>query len=197
VDRYARAAQAIEEFLRALGYESKGELVGTGERVAQAWLDELVSGEGKDARAPLRDGSLSLGDGPHGPVLLRNVAVATMCPHHLLPSHGHATVAYRPRRLAAGLGAIAQMIDLSARRLALQETLTQSIANALHEGLDAEGSFCHLAMTHTCFVVRGERQDASVVESMAFAGSFAADERPLALALFGGAPAAPTGSGTP
>ena len=187
MSRHAKAAQAIEEFLRALGYANEGELVGTGQRVAEAWLDELIVGEGKDARQPLRDGSLSLGPGPHGPVLLRSLAVATMCPHHLLPSHGHATVGYRPREKAAGLGAIAQAVELSARRLTLQETLTQAVADVLLEGLEAEGSFCHMRMVHTCFVTRGERKDSAIVETLAFAGSFATHDRPLALALLAGA----------
>ncbi len=185
--RHARAAQAIEEFLRALGYANEGELVGTGQRVAEAWLDELVAGEGRDATQPLRNGGLALGPGPHGPVLLRNLAVATMCPHHLLPSHGYATVGYRPRVKAAGLGAIAEAVEISARRLTLQETLTQAIADVLLAGLECEGSFCHMRMVHTCFVTRGERKDSAIVETLAFAGSFANGEKPLALALLAGA----------
>ncbi|MBL8741667.1 MAG: GTP cyclohydrolase I [Myxococcales bacterium] len=191
MSRHARAAQAIEEFLRALGYANEGELVGTGQRVAEAWLDELVAGEGKDARQPLREGSLGLGPGPHGPVLLWNLAVATMCPHHLLPSHGYATVGYRPREKAAGLGAIAQAVEIAARRLTLQETLTQTIADVLLEGLEAEGAFCHMRMVHTCFITRGERKDSATVETMAFAGSFAGHDRPLALGLLAGATSEP------
>ncbi len=124
-------------------------------------------------------------------MLLRNLAVATMCPHHLLPSHGYATVGYRPRAKAAGLGAIAQAVELSARRLTLQETLTQSIADALSDGLEAEGAFCHLRMVHTCFITRGERKDAAIVETLAFSGSFAGEERSVALALLAGATSAP------
>ncbi len=178
-----RAARAIDEFLLALGYRIEGELVGTGQRVAEAWARELVSAEGLDPTEPLRAGALDLGPGSHSAVVLRDLAVATMCPHHLLPSHGRATVIYQPRARAAGLGAIAQAIDLCARRLTLQETLTQTVADVLLQGLEAEGSLCLISLVHTCFVARGERQASSVVETMATAGSFAGADRELALTL--------------
>lgn len=177
------AADAVEAFLRALGYEISGELVGTGRRVADAWLDELVSGEGSDPAAILREGSLDMGSGPHSVVVLREVAIATMCPHHLLPSHGRATIGYLPARAAAGLGAIARAADACSRRLSLQETLSESIVSALMRGLDAHGAFCKLELVHTCFVARGERQSSSVVETLALRGVFAEEQRALALAL--------------
>lgn len=191
-----RAAKAIEEFLRALGYTLDGELAGTGRRVADAWVDELVSGEGVDVAAVLKAGSLDLGEGEHGVVVLRDVAIATMCPHHLLPSHGRATIGYLPRRLAAGLGAIAQAADHCARRLALQEILGQDIATAMVKGLDAHGAFVRLELVHTCFVARGERQTGSVIDTLALQGVFASSMRDVALAMCSGRSAAPR-SGEP
>jgi GTP cyclohydrolase I len=178
-----QAARAIEDFLRAIGHEPIGELEGTGQRVADAWIDELLCGRGVDPVALLREGSLDLGAGPHGPVVLRDLAVTTICPHHLLPAFGRATIGVVPRRRAAGLGVLAQAVDALARRLTLQEQLGEHIARALSDGLDAEGAFCRLVLTHTCFVSRGERQAGSVVESLALEGCFATDRRDLALAL--------------
>lgn len=183
MNKRERAAKAIEEFLDALGYRSEGELVGTGERVADAWIDELVSGEHIDPVALLEEGSLDLGPGPHGVVVLRKLAVAAMCPHHLLPSLGEATVGYVPRRRAAGLGAIAKVVEVCSRRLVLQERLGVHIASALSEGLDAEGAFCRLRLTHTCFSVRGERQSEAIVETLSTTGSFDRDGGALAVAL--------------
>ncbi len=183
----ARAARAVEEFLRALGHEIEGELDGTGERVADAWIDELLSGEDRDPIAILRAGSLDLGDGPHGAVLLRDIKTSTVCPHHLLPSHGTATIAYAPVRRAAGLGALAEVVQTLARRLTLQETLGEAIADAFVEGLGARGALCQLELTHTCFVARGERQVGATVTTLALAGSFREEDRALALALLGGA----------
>ncbi len=177
------AAQAIEAFLRAIGYEISGELVGTGRRVADAWVDELVCGEGSDAAAILRAGALDMGSGPHSVVVLRDVAIATMCPHHLLPSHGRATIGYLPARLAAGLGAIAQAADACSRRLCLQESLGEAIVSALTRGLEAHGAFCKLELVHTCFSARGERQAGSIVETLSLRGVFAEEKLDLALAL--------------
>src|SRR5688500_4596300 len=92
-----RAARAIDEFLRALGYELRGELEGTGRRVADAWIDELVAGTRTDPRTLLAAGAIEAGPGPHGVVVLRGIRVATMCPHHLLPAHGTATVGFLPK----------------------------------------------------------------------------------------------------
>ena len=177
-----KAARAIEEFLVALGHRLEGELEGTGERVANAWCDELLSGEDHDPLTILASGSLDLGEGPHGLVVLRDLATSTMCPHHLLPGHGVATIAYLPRRKAAGLGTLSEMVQALARRLTLQETLGEDIAKALLEGLDAKGSLCQLDLTHTCFVARGERQSGSVVSTLSLAGTFAGPDRDLALA---------------
>lgn len=196
----ARAARAIEEFLRAMGHEPAGELAGTGERVAEAWDVDLLAGEGVELAALLRDGSIELGEGPHGLVGLRGVNVASMCPHHLLPSHGRASIAYVPGRQAAGLGTIAQVIHAAARRLVLQETLGADVARALCDGLGARGALCRLELVHTCLAARGERQAAATVDTIAFAGTLAeaGEDRSAALAWLGarGADDAAAGSGS-
>jgi GTP cyclohydrolase IA len=181
-----RLRRAVAEMLAALGHRELGELEGTPERVADAWIDELLSGEQLDPLEALRGSKIELGPGPHGAVVLRRLRVATMCPHHLLPSLGSATIAYLPRERAAGLGALAQVVDTLSRRLTLHETLGESIANTLFEGLEAEGALCHLALRHSCFSARGEREAEAVVETLALTGSFVDRDRPLALGLLGG-----------
>ena len=183
-----RAARAVEELLAALGYDLVGELEGTPERVASAWIDELVSGEVLDPIAILRDGSIALAKADHGVVVLRGISVATMCPHHLLPSHGTCTVAYIPGAKAAGLGALAGAVHALSRRLTLQESLGQLVADALVEGLEARGALCKLDLTHTCFVARGERESGSVLSTLALAGSFVDGDRDLALAMLSAPP---------
>src|SRR5882672_3036698 len=106
IDRKA-AARAIEDFLRALGHEPTGDLAGTGERVADAWADDLLEGDAIDAGALLREGAMDAEDGEAGLVVVRDIAVATMCPHHLLPALGSALVAYLPGPRIAGIGTIA------------------------------------------------------------------------------------------
>lgn len=173
IDRRA-AARAIEDFLRALGHEPEGELAGTGERVADAWADDLLEGEAIDAAALLREGALDLDAEGSGLVLVRDLAVTTMCPHHLLPAHGTATVAYLPGARVAGIGTIARVVDVLARRLTLQERISDEVVALLVHELGARGALCRLALTHSCLIARGERKTGSVVETLAVAGTFAA-----------------------
>ncbi len=179
----ARAARAIDEFLRALGHEPRGELEGTAARVAEAWDADLLSGEGVDLAALISEAAIDLGPGEQGLVGLRGIDVASMCPHHLLPSHGRAMVLYAPGRKAAGLGTIAQLVHAAARRLVLQETLGALVAEALVDGLGARGALCQLSLTHTCLAARGERQAGARVETIAFRGSFGESGADRAAAL--------------
>lgn len=187
VDRKA-AARAIEDFLRALGHEPMGELAGTGERVADAWADDLLEGEAIDAAALLREGSLAIDAADAGLVVLRDLAVTTMCPHHLLPAHGTALVAYLPGRRIAGIGTIAHVVDVLSRRLALQEQIGADVTALLVNELGARGAICRLALTHSCLIARGERKHGAVVETIAVAGSCAeiSMDRDLAFAALGG-----------
>ena len=162
IDRRA-AARAIEDFLRALGHEPEGELAGTGERVADAWADDLLEGEAIDAAALLREGALELDAEGSGLVLVRDLAVTTMCPHHLLPAHGTATVAYLPGARVAGIGTIARVVDVLAHRLTLQERISDDVVALLVRELGARGALCRLTLTHSCLIARGERDTGSIV----------------------------------
>src|ERR1700689_3699831 len=115
MDREA-AARAIEAFLVALGRDPARdpELAGTGERVARAWAGGPFSGYAVDVDALLAENVLA---GTSDLVVVRDVPVCTVCPHHLTPSIGEATVAFAPDRHLLGLGAGAQLVDAFARRL--------------------------------------------------------------------------------
>ena len=191
IDREA-AARAIEDFLRALGHEPEGDLAGTGERVADAWADDLLEGEAIDAAAVLREGSIAIDADGAGLVVVRDLAVTTMCPHHLLPAMGTGLVAYLPGDRVAGIGTIAHVLDALSRRLTLQERIGADVAAMLVRELGARGALCRLALTHSCLSARGERNSGAIVETLAVAGSFAtaSPDRELALAAIGraGAP---------
>lgn len=187
VDRKA-AARAIEEFLRALGVELTGELEGTGERVADAWADDLLEGEAIDAAAVLREGALDADADGAGLVVVRDLSITTMCPHHLLPAHGTALVAYLPGDRIAGIGTIAHVVDVLARRLTLQERIGADVTALLVHELGARGALCRLALTHSCLIARGERKFGAVVETIAVSGTFAhsGPDRDLAFAALAG-----------
>jgi GTP cyclohydrolase I len=183
IDRSA-AARAIEDFLRALGHEIEGDLVGTGERVADAFADDLLEGESLDAAALVREGAMPTGPHERGLVVVRELYVTTMCPHHLLPGHGKGLVAYLPGDRVAGIGTIARVLDALSRRLTLQERIGGQMVELLVNELGARGALCKLALTHTCLIARGGRKEGAVVETIALAGLFAdpTPERDLALA---------------
>jgi GTP cyclohydrolase I len=168
VDREA-AARAVEAFLRAIGRDPdhEAELVGTGARVAAAYLDELCDGYAKDAATLLRS---NLVGGTTSIVVLRDFAVATMCPHHLMSASGAATVAFAPNGKLVGVGALAELVDVFAHRLTLQETIGERVVGALAAELDVRWAACRIALTHGCLVARGERKHGAVVETVAFTG---------------------------
>lgn len=181
-----RAAKAIDEFLDAMGLGNDRAVVGTGERVAEAWSEDLLAGYAVDTARLLTDESF-ITDRPGALVLLRDVSVATTCPHHLMPAIGTATIAYLPGRRVAGLGTLVRTLHAFARRLTLQEEIGQSFVDALHTHLHARGAACVLRLTHTCLAARGERET-SVVETLATSGCMSPGEpdASLLLALLGG-----------
>jgi GTP cyclohydrolase IA len=191
VDRQ-QVQRAIEMLLSALGrgQEDHPELEGTPARVAALWADDLLDGYDVDVAELVRRESLPQAPGA-GLVLLRGLAVSTVCPHHLLPSRGTADVVYAPGVAIVGLGTIGRVVDAFAHRFALQETIAQGVAASLVTHLGARGAGCRLAMSHTCLTIRGERQTDAVVETLSFAGSFSdpgPEQTLAALALTGHSP---------
>ncbi len=172
VDR-DRAKRGIEEFLRGLGYDpaSDPDLATTSERVVDAWTRDLLAGEAIDVPAVLRDHSSPVGSGDKGAVAVRNLATVAVCPHHLMPAIGSATVIYIPGNRIAGLGAVARVVDAFARRLVLQEMIGEQVARALVDHLGARGAVCRLSMLHSCLVARGERKHDARVDTVALCGT--------------------------
>ena len=187
------AERAIADFLRALGHEAQGELAQTPGLVAQAWTEELLSGYKLDPARILREGAVPIEPGQGSIVALRGLAVSTVCPHHLLPAHGDATVIYLPDDRVAGFGAIARALDALTRRLTFQERAGTAMAKLVVAELGARGALCSLRLAHTCLQARGPRQAAALVDSVAFAGCFAepGPDREAALCVLGQSPDAP------
>jgi GTP cyclohydrolase IA len=172
VDRSA-AEQAIRSFLRALGHDPDGnpELSQTPSLVTEAFANDLLSGYTVDVRALLSSESAPLGEkGPRGLVIVRDVDVTTICPHHLLPAMGRALVAYFPGDRIIGIGTLAKLVDAFARRLTLQEAIGDSVVRALVDLAGARGAYCRLELTHACLAARGARQARASVVTVAKAG---------------------------
>ncbi len=168
VDRTA-AEQAIAAFLRAIGRDPRAEpeLAGTPARVAAAYVDELCAGYAVDPAALLRDAMVP---GQTAIVALRASPVTTMCPHHLMPAAGVATVAFAPSGHLVGLGALAALVDAFAHRLILQEAIGEGVVGLLMQELRTEWAACRVVMSHACLSARGERKHGARAETIAFAG---------------------------
>jgi len=184
IDRKA-AERAIADFLRALGHDPADdpELSETPARVTEAFAEELLSGYGVDLEALLAEGSLPTPGRAAGIVVVRDIAMATVCPHHLLPSLGSATVAYRPGDRVLGLGTIARLVDACARRLALQEQIGEAVVDSLVKLGSARGAFCQITLRHSCLSARGSRQADATVRTQAAAGELASGDGARALDL--------------
>lgn len=173
VDRSA-AERAVAALLEAVGapLACDPELKDTPARVARMLIDEMLDGYRSDPAEVLREGVISP---TQGLVMLTGVRFVSVCPHHLLPSHGRAEVGYLPGGRIAGLGTIVKLVEVLAHRLVLQETLGQQIADALVEHLGARGAGVVIRGRHQCLAARGERQTSAVLRTISLAGSFATD----------------------
>jgi GTP cyclohydrolase I len=176
VDRQG-ARDALRAFLRSLGHdpEARPELADTPTRAADAFLDELLAGYDVDLGDLVVKGSEPLLAGPERPglVVVRDISVACVCPHHLTTSVGRATVCYLPGSRLIGLGTLAKLVDASARRLTFQESIGARVVEALMQHGQAQGAFCMLSMTHACLCARGARQGGATVHTSAALGSLA------------------------
>ena len=163
--------RAISLFLRASGAPmSAADRARTPERVAEAWAGELLGGYAAD---PV--GELTHEPAPPraGMVVLRDIVFHSICVHHLLPFFGRAHVAYLPGRRIAGLSKVARVVDVLARRLQVQERLTEGIVEALERGLRPAGAACIVEAEHLCVASRGVGKEGVRIVTSCFSGSLA------------------------
>ena len=105
-------------------------------------------------------------------VAVRDIAITTTCPHHLVPAIGRATVAFKATNKVIGLGTVAALVDAHARRLALQENIGEAVVEDLASALAPEWVACRLVLAHGCMIARGERAHGSTVETIAGRGNY-------------------------
>jgi GTP cyclohydrolase I len=177
--------QGVRLFLEGLIEESRNDdLAGTPQRVARAWVEDLVSGYSVDPAEQLSWTDVAPGGGP---VVVRDLSIASVCLHHLLPFFGVAHVAYLPGVRQAGLSKLGRVVDAHARRLQVQEQLTSSIVETVNRVLEPRGVAVLVRAEHTCMTLRGVRKEGSSMVTVATSGIYDSDPaaRREILALLG------------
>ena len=122
-------------------------------------------------------------------VLVKDIELYSLCEHHLLPFIGKCHVGYLPRGRVLGLSKVARIVDMFARRLQIQETLTQQIANTILDVTDAAGVGVIVEAQHLCMAMRGVEKQHSTMKTSVMLGDFRdnAPTRAEFLQLVGGA----------
>lgn len=165
----------VRRILIALGEDpDRPGLERTPARVAESLLD-LTRG----IREPLSDilDRAAFEDPSQALVLVKDIPFYSLCEHHLLPFFGKAHVAYVPAGRLVGLSKIPRIVEHYARRLQVQERLTEQVADTLDAMLKPRGLGVVLEATHLCMVMRGVQKEGSIATTSALRGSFLTDLR--------------------
>jgi GTP cyclohydrolase IA len=160
----ARIRELVRELLTLLGEDPDREgLVKTPQRVADA-LAFLTSGTRSDVQR-LINGAIFTQE-TNSMVIVKNIEVYSLCEHHMLPFFGRCHIGYIPTGKVFGVSKLARLTDMYARRLQLQERLTEQISRAVMETIDARGVGVMIEARHLCMMMRGvEKQNSEMVTS--------------------------------
>ena len=170
-----RVRAAVEILLAEIGEDSTREgLVRTPQRVADA-LKFLTSGYDQDVDDVLNDALFTVDCNEM--VIVRDIDFYSLCEHHLLPFFGKCHIAYLPRDRVVGLSKIPRLVDVFARRLQIQERMTNQIAQVLLDKLNPLGVGIVVEATHLCVEMRGVQKQRSFALTSAMLGSFRSDAR--------------------
>jgi GTP cyclohydrolase I len=166
-------AALVRELLVELGEDPTREgLLRTPERVAKA-LAFLTEGYGQTARQVL-NGAVFQAHLNHM-IIVRDIEVYSLCEHHLLPFYGRCHVGYIAKDKVMGVSKIARIVDCFARRLQIQERLTEQVAQSIMTEVQAEGVGVVMECRHLCMMMRGVEKKNSVMTTFVVLGSFRND----------------------
>jgi GTP cyclohydrolase I len=163
-------ASLMQELLRQIGEDPTREgLVKTPERAEKA-LRCLTSGYHKDVRQVLNGAMFAVKYDEM--VIVKDIEFFSLCEHHLLPFFGKIHVAYLPKQKVVGLSKIPRIVDMFARRLQIQERLTQEVAQSLQDVLEPLGVGVVCEARHLCMMMRGVEKQHSGAITSAMLGAF-------------------------
>jgi len=165
----------IRRELELLGEDPTREgILKTPSRVAKAMM-WMTQGYEQDARTIIGDALFS--ESHNNMVMVRDIELYSMCEHHMLPFFGKAHIAYIPDGHIVGLSKLARVVDIYARRLQVQERLTEEIAQALTDVLKPKGVGVVIEAAHLCMMMRGVQKQNSKTVTSAVRGTFRDDHK--------------------
>ena len=161
---------ATKMILEAIGEDVNREgLIKTPLRVAKAF-EELCSGYSKDPKEVLNNALFESTNNEM--VVVRDIEFYSLCEHHILPFFGRVHVAYIPDKKVVGLSKIPRMVEIYAKRLQIQEQLTEQIADAIMEVVKPKGVGVVIHARHMCMEARGVKSKFSYTSTSALRGIF-------------------------
>ena len=167
-------SEHLKEILAQIGENPEREgLVKTPERFAKA-LEFLTQGYHQNPDDIVGDAIFT--EECNHMVIVRDIEVYSLCEHHLLPFYGRCHIGYIPKGKVYGVSKLARIVDCFARRLQLQERLTQQIASFVRDKIDAEGVGVVMECHHLCMMMRGVQKQNSLMVTSAVLGSFRRSE---------------------
>jgi GTP cyclohydrolase I len=162
--------QQYEYIIENLGEDaSRDGLLKTPERASKA-MQYLTSGYHMDAEKVLK--SALFEESYSEMVIIKDIELYSLCEHHMLPFFGKAHVAYIPNGKIVGLSKIPRVVDIFARRLQVQERLTDQIVSTIDKVLKPEGVAVVIEASHMCMMMRGVQKQNSVTTTSGFRGAF-------------------------
>ncbi|MFL2844059.1 MAG: GTP cyclohydrolase I FolE [Alphaproteobacteria bacterium] len=168
------AMEAVKTLISWAGDDPSREgLIETPKRVVKAY-EEFFAGYGQDASKVLGKTFEDV-NGYDDIVFLRDINIESHCEHHMVPIAGNAHVAYLPKDKVVGISKLARVIEIFAKRLQTQETMTMQIINTIDEALDPFGTAIMIDAKHQCMTTRGINKPNVSTVTTKFSGLFAED----------------------
>ena len=170
-----KLSRNIKSILSEIGENTERDgLLKTPERVAKS-MEFLTNGYDKNPAEILK--SAMFAEDYSQMVLVKDIELYSLCEHHILPFFGKAHVAYIPNGNIVGLSKIPRIVDVFARRLQVQERLTDEIKDCLQDTLNPIGVAVVIEAQHLCMQMRGVEKQHSSTTTSAFSGIFMSDEK--------------------
>ena len=160
----------VKNILTYIGEDPKREgLIKTPARVKKAW-EFMCSGYDKDAKEIINSALFTSTNDEM--VVVKDIEFYSMCEHHMLPIIGKVHIAYIPNGKVVGLSKLPRVVDVFARRLQIQEQLTEQIADAINEAISPKGVAVMIDARHMCMEMRGVEKICSTTITSALRGLF-------------------------